>query len=374
MRILIETSKLTLKTALVLVLVFSFSLLDINIFDREVLAGGNCGQITVRWTASSGAERYELYRDDRSVYVGKDNFFTDSDLVFGRSYRYKVRAINRAGKSGFSNEVVFRADTVCSPEDPTGFVTHNFSCGGKIFVFWNRSPGAERYELKRGREVIYEGPLNYFFDSDLRTNRRYTYTVKAGNVGGWSEEVSVTGLSSDICPPPAPEDVFEEEKVLGTEGTAQISIRSSPRDGVNVTRGRDVASFDVEVRHSDMTIKRVDIFFSENPLRYLEEVRIRSGFWDSATLPINRDTVTVVDRGNEYRVRFSDISFKIPKDRTSALTVRVTPKDDVSDFDDISVYLKNGSIRMEDTLFIQHNIPTRGGGPEGDFFRIFNIR
>ncbi len=351
-----------------------FFLFIFTIFENEVFAGEKCGQITIDWTESKNAEEYELYRNGRSVYLGEDNSFTDSDLVFGRNYRYKVRAINRAGVSDFSNEVVIRADTVCSPEKPSGFFVHSFSCGGKTFVFWNPSPGANRYELKRGREVIYEGSNNYFFDSGLRVDRRYNYSVRAGNAGGWSKEVSETGYSSDICPPQAPEDVSDKREAVGTEGRANISTRNLPRDGLTITRGGNIISFDVNARHSDMKIKRVDIFFDKDPRRYLEDIRIRTGFRDSVTLPINRDTVTSIDRGNEYRVRFSDLSFDISEDRTRRLTVRVTPKDEVSDFNDISVYLKNSSIRMEDTLFIQHFIPTENGGLDGDFVRTFNIR
>lgn len=374
MKILIQTLKITLKVILILALFLSFFVLDSMVFKERALADVRCGQITINWSESKNAEKYELYRDSVSVYVGKDNLFTDSDLVFGRSYKYKVRAMNKAGRSAFSNEVTIKSDTVCAPQEPSAFGVYPFSCGGKTFIFWNRTPEAERYELRRGRGVVYEGSLNYFFDSDLRTNRKYTYTVRAKNVGGWSKEVSATGYSSGICPPSTPEDISEEKEVSGTEGRAQLSIRSFPRDGVSVTRGRNVASFDIAVKHSDMTIKRVDLFFDKDPRRYLEEVKIQSGYRNSATLAIDRDTVLVMSRGDEYRVRFSNISFDIPEDRTGRLTVHVKAKDGVSDSGDISVYLKNGSIRMEDTLFIPHAIPARGGGANGDLMRVFNIR
>lgn len=359
----------------VLLLVLSIALF--LAFSVDIASASRCGQITVRWDSSEGANEYELYREGQLVHTGRDTEFTDSGLVLGQTYSYRVRALNRAGKSPFSREVRITSRDICAPERPESLYVHPYSCGGRTLVHWTPSSVAKIYELSRGRTVIYRGSNPYFYDSDLRINGNYTYTVRSWNSGGWSETVSDRGRSSDRCPPSAPDEIYSAKpEDLGTEGAMNVSLSSRPGDGTVTRRsGSRVAVFNVDVKHSDMVIKRVDVYFDKDPRLFLEEVSIGIGLsaWNSVSVPIDRDSVRVLSRGEEYHIRFSGLSFELPKDRSRNLTVRVTPRSGREFSEDMKVYLKNGSIRAEDTLLISHMLPIRGGGVQGDLSREFTV-
>lgn len=356
-------------------LILTLSIVLFWTFQVDTLSASRCGQITVRWSTSEGAEEYELYRGGQHIYTGKENEYTDSGLIFGQTYSYRVRAVNRVGRSPLSREVRITSRDICAPQKPESLDVHPFSCGGKTLVFWTPSKSARVYELSRGRTVVYRGSDPYFFDSGLRINRNYTYTVRSWNSSGWSDSVSQRGIASDRCPPSTPDDIYSTKpEDVGAEGAMDVSLSSRPGDGVVARRsGSRVAVFDFDVRYSDMVIKRVDIYFDKDPRRFLEEVSIGTGFSlkDRVSVPIGRDSVRVISSGNEYRVRFSSLSFELPENRNRSLTVWVTPRSDRKFSEDMTVYLRNSSIRTEDTLFISHTLPTREGGFDGAFSRKF---
>jgi fibronectin type 3 domain-containing protein len=78
-----------------------------------VAAAGN-GQVTITWNASPSAETYNIYRSTTSNGQGLSpiaiditgNTFTDSGMVNGTTYYYKVTAVNDSGENAKSSEVV----------------------------------------------------------------------------------------------------------------------------------------------------------------------------------------------------------------------------------------------------------------------------
>ena len=49
---------------------------------------------------------YEIYRDGEYIYTSDTSSFTDRNLVEGRTYTYKVKAVDPSdNKSGYSTEV-----------------------------------------------------------------------------------------------------------------------------------------------------------------------------------------------------------------------------------------------------------------------------
>jgi hypothetical protein len=71
-------------------------------------AGSSTGQYTINWPSSSGATSYRLERSRNGggwtrIYSGANN--TYSERVSNGSYRYRVRASNSAGSSGWKTGV-----------------------------------------------------------------------------------------------------------------------------------------------------------------------------------------------------------------------------------------------------------------------------
>lgn len=88
---------------------------------------GGVGQITLSWTAGSGATSYNLYRSAESglqsatpVVTGiTGTNYTDTDLNSGTTYYYRVAGVNASGVSGFAPEA--QATTTGVNPDPTQY-------------------------------------------------------------------------------------------------------------------------------------------------------------------------------------------------------------------------------------------------------------
>ena len=85
------------------------------------------GQVTLSWTAGSGATSYNLYRAAESGYESTTpvvtgiigTSYTDTNLNSGTTYYYQVVAVNSSGPSGFSPEA--HATTSGVNPDPAQF-------------------------------------------------------------------------------------------------------------------------------------------------------------------------------------------------------------------------------------------------------------
>jgi hypothetical protein len=86
------------------------------------------GQVTLSWTAGSGATSYNLYRAAESGYESPiapvvtgitGTSYTDTNLNSGTTYYYQVVAVNSSGPSGFSPEA--NATTPGVNPDPAQF-------------------------------------------------------------------------------------------------------------------------------------------------------------------------------------------------------------------------------------------------------------
>ncbi len=134
----------------------------------------------IRWQGSAGASGYDLERRDISngIWINSASdisdaqeayrpLFTDSGTVIGRSYEYRVRAVNSAGKSKWSNisAPVKGIGKVLS--DPMMRRANIFSCGGKLeFTNKNsRQAKEDLYRLKGEKDAFIVYYLDDPFDS-----------------------------------------------------------------------------------------------------------------------------------------------------------------------------------------------------------------
>jgi hypothetical protein len=107
-------------------------------------ATGGSGQVTLSWTAGSGATSYNLYRGTTSgggsnsapVVTGiTGTSYTNTGLASGTTYYYQVVAVNASGISGFSPEVKATTSGAASSDAAQyNFEsnTQNWSGGGGI--------------------------------------------------------------------------------------------------------------------------------------------------------------------------------------------------------------------------------------------------
>lgn len=168
-------------------------------------AAGNA-QVTLTWTASSGATSYNIGRSMTSggPYTKITNTTvtndTDASLINGTTYYYVVAAVNAYGTSANSTEKSATPTAPAPPATPSGLSAT--AGNAQVALSWNASTGATSYTISRS--TTSGGPYNTqacstastsCTDSSVTNGTKYYYVIAASNAGGSSansSEVSAT--------------------------------------------------------------------------------------------------------------------------------------------------------------------------------------
>jgi fibronectin type 3 domain-containing protein len=197
-------------------------------------SGGN-QQISLSWSAATGASSYNIRRSTSSggpfnqIASGiSGTSYTDTGLAANTTYYYIVEASNSGGVSSMSNQA--SATTTSSPPPtPSGLAASGGS--GQIYLSWNSSAGASSYSVKRWNGSYYAtinttGSTSYT-DSGLSANTPYYYVVSASNSSGSSADSSSAGATTA---PPTP------SSVSAWGGNGQVSLSWSASAGASSYR------------------------------------------------------------------------------------------------------------------------------------------
>jgi fibronectin type 3 domain-containing protein len=211
-----------------------------------VAIAGN-GQVSLSWSASSGATGYHLKRATASggpytqIAAPTTTSFTDSGLTNGTKYFYVVSALNSAGESANSTEVnAAPVAPVTVPAAPTGLAAA--AGNAQINLTWSTTTGATSYHLKRA--TVSGGPYTQiavptspnFTDTGLTNGTKYFYVVSALNSAGESAnsaQVNATPVAPVVI-------AVIPSGVAATAGNAQVSLSwnaSSGATSYHVKRG-----------------------------------------------------------------------------------------------------------------------------------------
>jgi fibronectin type 3 domain-containing protein len=185
-------------------------------------------QVTLNWSASSGASSYYVKRSTTTggpytqIATQTTTNDTDTGLTNGTKYFYVVSAYNSAGQSANSAEVN-ATPVLPAPTAPTGLAATPGNA--RVSLTWTASATATSYHVKRstssGAETQIAAPTSTnYTDSGLTNGTKYFYEVSAVNSGGesaHSSEVSATPLAP-LNPPATPTGL------QATGGNAQVSL------------------------------------------------------------------------------------------------------------------------------------------------------
>jgi len=142
---------------------------------------------TANWTSNTKATSYKLFVNESEVYSGANTSFDVSNLSFGTTPTYYVKAVNSAGTSPNSNtiSVTLNPDTVTAL-DATSVTQTSFTAN------WSSLTGATSYKLKIDNGSFVDvGNVTSSNVTGLTIGSSHTYSVQAVNSGG-------TGSSSNI--------------------------------------------------------------------------------------------------------------------------------------------------------------------------------
>ncbi len=202
----------------------------------------NDSRAILTWDAVDGAEEYRVYRaspDEIFTRIASnttitETTFTDTGLVNGTEYRYRVRAVDSAdGESSDSAEVT-ATPALIAPLAPTNLTATPGS--NQVLLSWDAVDGAAEYRvfssfLSSGAlpriavGVTITDPT--YTDTNLINGFPYRYAVRAVNRAGESpssDEVTATPAAS-VTAPAAPGNLS------ATAGNAEVSLLWDAVDG-----------------------------------------------------------------------------------------------------------------------------------------------
>ena len=159
-------------------------------------SNNSTGKYTVKWSSSSGAKSYQLELSNNGggswsqVYSGANISYSEN--IGNGSYRYRVKATNTGGSSGWTTGT-FDCVVLKPPATPTGVSASDGTFTGKVQVSWNASSGAASYEIWRNTRSKTASALKIaevtsltYDDTSAAAGITYWYWVKAKNSAGTS--------------------------------------------------------------------------------------------------------------------------------------------------------------------------------------------
>ena len=177
--------------------------------------GGN-QQISLAWTASTGATSYNVKRAATNggpyttVASPAGTSYTDKTVTNGTPYYYVVAAVNATGESGNSNQAT--ATAAAAPTAPAAPLNLTATGGNQqVSLAWTASTGATSYNVKRaatngGPYTTVASPASTSYtDTTVTNGTTYYYVVTAVSASGESANSNQASATPSATPPaPAP--------------------------------------------------------------------------------------------------------------------------------------------------------------------------
>jgi len=189
------------------------------------------GQVTLTWTASSGAVSYNIYRGTSHdgeaatpIATGvTTTSFINTGLANEVTYYYKVKAVSSFSTSAYS----FEANATPEPPAPDAPANLTATPGNtQITLNWTAGAGANSYNIYRGTSAGGESPTpiatgvigTSYTNTGLINGAPYYYYAISINGGGVSAHSNEAGTKPQPPIPAAPTNL------IATPGNGQVSL------------------------------------------------------------------------------------------------------------------------------------------------------
>ncbi|MEO5925375.1 MAG: DUF1800 family protein [Bryobacteraceae bacterium] len=208
------------------------------------------GQVSLLWSAVSGATGYKVFRSTSSSLPGEQiasgltsTSFLSTGLTNGTPYFFRVAASNAGGNSDPSPPVPATPVAPPAPPPPPAVPTGLAAIPGnaQVALSWTAVSGATGYSLYRSTTAGAQGDLimtlagTSFNNTSLTNGTMYYYRVASSNANG-SSVPSAQVSAKPVAPPVPPAPIG-----LGaTAGNAEVTLTWTGSDAAttyNVYRG-----------------------------------------------------------------------------------------------------------------------------------------
>ena len=223
------------------------------------------GQINLTWADNSTNETgFEVERcagagctnfQTRAEVAANQTGYNDGGLAAGTLYRYRVRAFNGSGDSGFSNEAEATAMGGAgsgAPAAPSGLAATAVSSAQVNLSWADNSSNEDGFKLYRStdnatfsRVATLGAGVTSYADAGRAASTTYYYRVLAYNAAGnsaYSNTASATTSAPATVKPPAPSNLAATA-VSSTQVRLTWADNSSNEDGFRLYRSTDNVNF-----------------------------------------------------------------------------------------------------------------------------------
>mgnify|MGYP003230447415 FL=1 len=172
------------------------------------------GKPQLTWAAVDGAAKYEIYRSTQQstgftlLGTTTSTSYVNTGAAVGKTYYYKVRALNVDGAAGAYSSTVSGAAKAVAPAAPT--VTMTYSDSGKPKLTWSAVSGATSYRVYRsesrgtGYSLLGTTTSTSYVNTGAAAGKTYYYRVKAVNSAGTSAYSNIVSGTARTPAPAAP--------------------------------------------------------------------------------------------------------------------------------------------------------------------------
>ena len=321
-------------------------------------------RVRVTWNTSSGATKYQVFRDNLYIADTIGTSFDDTTVLAWQVYTYTVKAGNSsfwtphsAADSGYAGDIA----------PPSGINASDGLYSDRISITWNPSAGATKYELYRDNLYITETTGTTYNDMSIYPAQLYSYSVRAGNSSFWTPAGEVDSGYAKLTQP---------TNIFATDGTYN--------DKVDVTWSNVAYATAYNIYRSKTNDAFIAALLGTSTSNIYSDTTVTPGvnyfYWIKATAEVGNSEISASDSGyaaigtptdvdasdgiynNMVRVTWSPVAgvtlYKVYRGTTDVSTAASMIDESTSPYDDTSVkpakmyyYWIKSSSEAEDSSF-----------------------